>query len=81
MNHPPVISQSHLQQAFEHLGLSLWAVFYQYGVPDEVIWEASKYVHKAYVQIEEKLLPQAHPQEDAELHPAVRELLRKIRKS
>ena len=80
MNHSPSISQNCLQQAFEQLAYSLWAVFYQYQVPDDVIWESSRYVHKAFLQITQELHHQNESEEESELHPAVRELIRQIKK-
>ena len=81
MNSPPVASKNHLQQAFEHLALSLEEIFIEFDVPDEVFWESSKHMHKTYMQIEEKLLPQTSLQEEGNLHPATAELIRKISQS
>lgn len=80
MNRSPSISQNCLQQAFEQLAYSLWAVFYQYRVPDDVIWESSKHVHKAFLQIAQELHPKNESEEEGDIHPAVRELIRQIKK-
>lgn len=58
--------------------LSLADAFEEYGVPDEVYWDTAKYVHRAFEQIESKLLPNTQLGEEANLHPAVAELLRRI---
>ena len=78
MNSIPSTSQNYLQQAFEHLIMNLADAFDEYGVADEVYWDTAKHLHRAFEQIEAKLLPQTQLQEEANLHPAVAELLRRI---
>ena len=78
MSHPESTSQNYLQQVFERLALNLADAFDEFGVADSVYWDTAKHVHRAFELIEAKLLPKTQLNKEANLHPAVAELIRRI---